>query len=116
MVDRTQAHPRGRSRERIVEMKSVSSRSSQILELAAFKNEPIFPGCDDPKVRKGFPKAIAEVRQSLGKTYPLFINGKDVATEKTIPSVNPANPDEVVGYVSQAGRKEVDQAIVAADR
>jgi RHH-type proline utilization regulon transcriptional repressor/proline dehydrogenase/delta 1-pyrroline-5-carboxylate dehydrogenase len=116
MVDRVQVHPRDHTRERIVEMKSVPSRSSQRLELPAFKNEPIFSGCDDPKVKKAFPKAIVEVRRNLGKTYALFINGKDVATEKTIPSVNPANPDEVVGYVSQAGRKEVDQAIAAADK
>ena len=97
-------------------MKSVPPRASQALELPAFKNEPIFPGSDDPKVKKAFPKAIAEVRRNLGKTYPLSINGKDVATEKTIPSVNPASPDEVVGYVSQAGRKEVDLAIAAADK
>ncbi|MEF2145041.1 MAG: L-glutamate gamma-semialdehyde dehydrogenase [Desulfovibrionaceae bacterium] len=68
-----------------------------------------------PGNREAFPKAIAQVRAQKGKVYPLWIGGKEVTTSKLIDSVNPADPDEVLGRVSQAGQAEVDQAIAAAD-
>jgi len=86
------------------------------LELPPFSNEPIFPGCDDPTVREGFGAAIAQVREQLGRTYPLFIDGKDVLTEQTIDSVNPADPDEVVGRACQATTREVEEALSAAQK
>jgi acyl-CoA reductase-like NAD-dependent aldehyde dehydrogenase len=45
-----------------------------------------------------------------------YINGKWVDSEsgKTFHSVNPANKNEVVGIVSKSGRKDVDQAVKAA--
>jgi RHH-type proline utilization regulon transcriptional repressor/proline dehydrogenase/delta 1-pyrroline-5-carboxylate dehydrogenase len=116
MVDQTESKTHHGRKGRIVEMRSASPRTAGTPELSAFKNEPIFPGCDDPRVSKGFPKALAAVRKDLGKTYPLYIDGKDVATQTTIPSINPADPDEVVGVISQAGRHEIDRAIAAADK
>lgn len=64
--------------------------------------------------RDAFPAAIADVRTKLGKTYPLFINGKEVATADTIPTVNPNSPSELLGSICQAGVTEVGQAIAAA--
>ncbi|BEH11928.1 MULTISPECIES: L-glutamate gamma-semialdehyde dehydrogenase [Geobacter] len=64
--------------------------------------------------RAAFPKHIAEVRTQLGKTYPLFINGKEVRTNDLIPTVNPNKPSEVLGQICQAGTKEVGDAIAAA--
>ncbi len=64
--------------------------------------------------REIFPTEIANVRKNLGKTYPLYINGQNVNTTETIPSLNPANPDEVLGHVAQGGIAEVDMAIEAA--
>jgi len=64
--------------------------------------------------RDAFPKAIAEVRTRLGKTYPLYIGGREVTTADTIPTVNPARPAEVLGRICQAGIPEVEQAIRAA--
>ena len=61
-----------------------------------------------------FRDALAGVRQKLGRTYPLFINGVDRPLPDTEASVNPADPTEVIGRVSQAGRAEVDEAIGAA--
>jgi RHH-type proline utilization regulon transcriptional repressor/proline dehydrogenase/delta 1-pyrroline-5-carboxylate dehydrogenase len=49
-------------------------------------------------------------------TYPLHIDGQDVATDRTLDSVNPADPNEVVGKVFQAGTAEAEQALVAAER
>ncbi len=84
------------------------------LNLAPFVNERIFPGVDDPKMREAFPIAITKVRGQLGKTYPLYINGQDVTTDETLDSVNPANPDEVIGKVCLAGIAEAEQALNAA--
>jgi RHH-type proline utilization regulon transcriptional repressor/proline dehydrogenase/delta 1-pyrroline-5-carboxylate dehydrogenase len=85
------------------------------LKLSPFRNERIFPGYDNPKIKKAFPYAIATVRKNLGKSYPLNIGGKDVLTDEVINSINPANPDEVVGRVSQANTKEIEAALKAAE-
>jgi len=82
--------------------------------LPAFKNHPLID-FTEPAERAAFPAAIAGIRKTCGKTYPLFIGGKDVATSDLIPTVNPAKPSEVIGQVCQAGIKEVDAAIAAAD-
>lgn len=95
-------------------MTAKSSPSESTLTLSPFVNERIFPGADDPKVGEAFPKAIAEVRGQLGKTYPLYINGQDVTTNQTMDSVNPAKPDEVIGKVCQAGVPEAEKALEAA--
>jgi len=64
--------------------------------------------------RAAFPRQIAEVRKQLGRTYPLFINGQELKTADTIPSLNPCDPAELVGVVCQAGTREVGDAIAAA--
>ncbi len=96
-------------------MQKVSS-VQMTLKLSPFKNEPLFPGPDDPQAKTAFPAAMAAVRTQLTKACPLFINGRDLTTETQIDSVNPNDPDEIVGRVSQAGKAEVEQAIAAADK
>lgn len=86
------------------------------LNLAPFENERVFPGVDDPTVAEAFPRALAQVRAQLGKTYPLHVDGRDVTTAETMDSVNPADPDEVVGTVCQAGTAEAEQALTAAEK
>ena len=66
--------------------------------------------------RELFPKAIAALRRGLAKTLPLSLNGVDRVTPETIPSVNPADPGEVLALVCQAGRKEAEEAVEAARR
>uniref|UniRef100_A0A831UFC9 L-glutamate gamma-semialdehyde dehydrogenase n=1 Tax=Geobacter metallireducens TaxID=28232 RepID=A0A831UFC9_GEOME len=81
--------------------------------LPPFKNEAMvdFTRADH---RAAFPSAIAQVRTQLGKTYPLFINGKEIRTSDLIPTVNPNRPSEVLGQICQAGTREVGDAIAAA--
>ncbi|MBN1795435.1 MAG: L-glutamate gamma-semialdehyde dehydrogenase [Sedimentisphaerales bacterium] len=81
--------------------------------ISEFKN---FPYADFTKKEdcESFTKAIKNVRQQLGKDYPLFINGNDVISREKMDSVNPAKPSEVLGSICQAGTKEVAQAIEAA--
>ncbi len=81
--------------------------------LGRFRNEPMIDFAR-PAPRAAFPEALALVRQSLGKTCPLYINGREVVTADLVPSRNPARPTEVVGQVCQAGTTEVELAITAA--
>ena len=78
-----------------------------------FQNEP-FADFTKATEREAFPAAIQEVRDQLGRTFPLFIGGEEIHTQDRLASRNPADPDEVVGHVCQAGMEEVDKAIVAA--
>ena len=80
-----------------------------------FSNEPAVDFTRED-IRDAFPHAIAQVREQLGKTYPLWIDGREVTTDETLPSTNPANPSELIGIVSQAGTEEVDLAVAAAKR
>lgn len=78
-----------------------------------FINEPL-ADFTDPALRRRFPEAIAAVRGRVGRVYPLHIAGRDVPTGDIVPSVNPADPAEVVGQVHQAGPAEADHALAAA--
>ena len=82
-------------------------------ELPPFRNEAMvdFTRADHRAV---FPKQIAQVRTQLGRTYPLYINGKEHQTADLMPTVNPNKPSEVLGQICQAGTKEVGEAIAAA--
>jgi RHH-type proline utilization regulon transcriptional repressor/proline dehydrogenase/delta 1-pyrroline-5-carboxylate dehydrogenase len=66
--------------------------------------------------RAAFPRAIADVRTQLGRTYPLYIDGREIIAAETCCTVNPANPGELLGRISQAGTADVTQAIAAAKR
>jgi RHH-type transcriptional regulator, proline utilization regulon repressor / proline dehydrogenase / delta 1-pyrroline-5-carboxylate dehydrogenase len=68
----------------------------------------------NPKNQERMRAALAEVRSRLGQKYPLVINGDKVSTGKTIPSVNPSAPDEVIGHVTEAGIPEAERAAAAA--
>src|SRR5207249_5838677 len=46
--------------------------------------------------------------------YPLIINGERIFTGKTIASINPSSPDDVVGAVAEAGIAEAERAVKAA--
>jgi RHH-type proline utilization regulon transcriptional repressor/proline dehydrogenase/delta 1-pyrroline-5-carboxylate dehydrogenase len=83
--------------------------------LPRFVNEPMvdFTRADH---RAEFPRAIAQVRTKLGKTYPLYIDGRELATADTVNTVNPAHPAEILGKISQAGLNEAKSAVAAAKK
>jgi RHH-type proline utilization regulon transcriptional repressor/proline dehydrogenase/delta 1-pyrroline-5-carboxylate dehydrogenase len=64
--------------------------------------------------REKMAAAIREQREKLGRRYPLFINNKPVSTSEWLPSLNPANQKEVVGYAAQATVTEAEAALAAA--
>jgi RHH-type transcriptional regulator, proline utilization regulon repressor / proline dehydrogenase / delta 1-pyrroline-5-carboxylate dehydrogenase len=59
-------------------------------------------------------EALAHVRTLLGQKYPLVINGDRVWTDKTIASINPSSPNDVIGHVAEAGIPEAERAVKAA--
>ena len=58
--------------------------------------------------------ALDTVKQQLGQSYLPLINGEYVPTQETIDSVNPCDPDQVVGTVGQIDIDQADQAMNAA--
>ena len=90
-----------------------TDRSESQFELDSFNNESL-ADFSVPEVRDAFGAAITEVRKKLGRTYPLFICGREITTDNRVDSVNPAHPDQVIGRVCQAGKKEIADAISAA--
>lgn len=82
-------------------------------KITPFKNEE-YIDFSIPANKKKQQQAIAEVQKKLGKEYPLIIGGKAVKTKKWIESVNPANPEQVVGRFAEGTRDLVDEAITKA--
>jgi RHH-type proline utilization regulon transcriptional repressor/proline dehydrogenase/delta 1-pyrroline-5-carboxylate dehydrogenase len=67
-----------------------------------------------PENQEQMRTALSRMRTRLGREYPLVINGEKVRTGKTIPSLNPSAPAEVVGYVAEAGIPEGERMVKAA--
>ncbi|NJR12978.1 aldehyde dehydrogenase family protein, partial [bacterium] len=60
-------------------------------------------------------EALNHVKSELGRTYPLVIGGERILLKDVFPSINPARPDEVVGYFPNATAAFADKAIAAAE-
>ena len=85
----------------------------QEIDQAPFASEPHL-NFSEPKPRTAFTRAVKQHRSQTPREYPLFIDGQWIKTKKKLPSINPARPDEVVGQVYQAGKREVEKAFAAA--
>lgn len=81
--------------------------------MEAFRNEPFTDFTQDEN-RRAMMAALEEVRGELGQTYPLIIGDQEIMLEDTFPSVNPNNPQEVVGYVANGTAEHAQQALEAA--
>lgn len=80
-----------------------------------YTHEP-FTDFGEEKNRNALLQAIKEVEADMGKEYPLIIGGERIMTEEKIVSVNPANKEEVVGYVSKADKELAEKAMQNADK
>lgn len=76
----------------------------------AYKHEPLTDFTTDEN-RKAFKKALKQVKQNLGKEYPLIIGGEKIITEEKIISYNPANKEEIIGVVSKANQDLAEKAM-----
>ncbi|MFZ5862478.1 MAG: proline dehydrogenase family protein [Nitrospirota bacterium] len=79
----------------------------------AFMNEPPLDFARH-HVREAMQTAIARARTTIGRAYPLIIDGRRVETGRTALSVNPAAPSEIIGRVAQASREQADAAVTGA--
>lgn len=69
---------------------------------------------DDPR-HDAFDKAVAGVKASLGKSYPMFIGGKPVQRNvEPFADVSPVNTDWTLGYFQQGAVQDAQDAIAAA--
>jgi 1-pyrroline-5-carboxylate dehydrogenase len=78
-----------------------------------FKNQP-FIDFSKEENRKAQIEALEQVKSELGRKYPLIIGGKKVMNEDTFTSVNPSQPDQVIGYFSRATVEQAYAAVQAA--
>jgi RHH-type proline utilization regulon transcriptional repressor/proline dehydrogenase/delta 1-pyrroline-5-carboxylate dehydrogenase len=111
LADPAQMIPESKDTDTRASLRSIKSNSD--ISTRPFCNHPVVDfTC--PAVRSAFPQALVEVRKMLGRTYPLLIGPNRITTEDRLPSINPAKPTEVIGYVCQAGTPEIDSAIQTA--
>jgi RHH-type transcriptional regulator, proline utilization regulon repressor / proline dehydrogenase / delta 1-pyrroline-5-carboxylate dehydrogenase len=68
----------------------------------------------DGEKRNKAERALAEVRNSLGKTYLPLIDGEYVETAESIDSLNPSRSSEIVGKVGQISLQKAEKAMEAA--
>ena len=66
--------------------------------LMPYQPEP-YVDFNQPGPRANMLEALALVKSQLGRTYPAYINGKSIDCPVNLPSVNPANPTEIIGQV-----------------
>ncbi len=78
--------------------------------LPEYRNEP-FTDFSDTTQQAAMEAALRTVRAQFGTTYPILIGGERISTEQAITSLNPAAPDEIVGYTASATPAMADQAI-----
>lgn len=78
-----------------------------------FKNQPLTDFSKEEN-RKAQIEALEQVKSELGRKYPLVIGGKKIMNEDTFASVNPSQPDQVIGYFSRATVEQANEAVQAA--
>ncbi len=83
-----------------------------------FKNEP-FTDFTVEENKRQMESAIAQVREELGREYPVVIDGQKTVLDAKFQSINPARKTEIVGSFSDAdtdAESLVNSAIEAASR
>ncbi|MDQ6659640.1 MAG: L-glutamate gamma-semialdehyde dehydrogenase [Chloroflexota bacterium] len=78
-----------------------------------FKNEP-FTDFTKEENRKAQQEALEQVKSELGQTYPLIIGGKKITSKDTFTSLNPSQPDQIIGYFASATVDQANEAVQAA--
>jgi RHH-type transcriptional regulator, proline utilization regulon repressor / proline dehydrogenase / delta 1-pyrroline-5-carboxylate dehydrogenase len=108
---------KGASRDELLKTPSalIAASSSPVAELPPphFRNEPP-ADFTIPSQREALAGALRELRRNLGRKHPLVVSNKPVSTADWLPSLNPANQDEVIGYAAQGGIAEAEAALAAA--
>src|SRR5690348_7847361 len=77
-----------------------------------FTNEPLkdFGKAENRQAQQA---ALEQVKSELGQKYPLVIGGKKIFNDATFASINPSQPEQVIGYFSSASVEQADEAVKA---
>jgi 1-pyrroline-5-carboxylate dehydrogenase len=78
-----------------------------------FKNAPLIDFSKQEN-RQAQMQALEQVKSELGRTYPLIIGGEKITDKDTFASINPSQPDQVIGYFSRATVEQANEAVQAA--
>jgi 1-pyrroline-5-carboxylate dehydrogenase len=81
--------------------------------LTPYRCEP-YSDFTDPQMGDAYRSALEKVSSSLGERALLVIGGEHLDTRNTIESVNPADPNQIVGTSASAGIEHVGAAMDAA--
>jgi RHH-type proline utilization regulon transcriptional repressor/proline dehydrogenase/delta 1-pyrroline-5-carboxylate dehydrogenase len=65
-------------------------------------------------IRNRMGRALDVVRGKLGQAYPLVIAGKEFIGSRQLASINPAQPEQVIGHVTLGSTEDVARAVAAA--
>ena len=71
-------------------------------------------GSPDPLLHQYFEEDVAELKENLGKTYQMYIDGRWVDGDDSFENRSPINTDWLLGAFAQASSDHVDQAVAAA--
>ena len=94
--------------------------ASQLRRRSSLRARAAFHATSRPPISPSPPSGTSCGRPSrtcggqLGQRHPLVINHKPVSTRDWLPSLNPANQKEVIGYAAQADVAEAEAALAAA--
>jgi RHH-type transcriptional regulator, proline utilization regulon repressor / proline dehydrogenase / delta 1-pyrroline-5-carboxylate dehydrogenase len=80
---------------------------------ASYENAPL-TNIALPENQEKMRAALREQRKQFGRRVPLTINGEKIWTDNMFSSVNPSQPDQIVGYAAEAGIPEAERAVAAA--
>src|SRR5215471_16988779 len=83
--------------------------------LTEFRNEP-YTDFSLPEKRSVMEDALRQVRAQFGREYQLRIGGEWIATGDKLVSVNPSNPQEVVGVHHKATADLAKRAVESASQ
>ncbi len=68
------------------------------------------------EMHRGFDKAVADLKQNLGKEYAMIIDGKDVTADEKLDDRSPINTDWMLARMQKGNATHAERAIAAARR
>ncbi|MGB8345894.1 MAG: L-glutamate gamma-semialdehyde dehydrogenase [Ktedonobacteraceae bacterium] len=80
---------------------------------APFKNQ-LLTDFTREENRQAQKAALKQVKSELGATYSLIIGGKKIFNDDTFTSINPSQPEQVIGRFARASIEQANQAVQAA--
>src|SRR6476660_5677744 len=92
---------------------STTIANSKLRAQKPFTNEPLTDFSKEEQKRAQV-EALEQVKSELGRSYPLIIGGKKITSGQTFASVNPAQPDQIIGQFVQATCEQANEAVTVA--